>query len=401
MADQTTPIHGTYDIVIIGGAMMGATVAWWLTRHPDFDGRLLVIEADPTYEHAATSHTNSCIRQQFGTEVNIKVSQFGAEFIQNFRAFMADEDAPDIPIQSYGYMYLAGDDHLAGVLRENQTIQSRLGAGTQILTPDQIAEAYPFYNLDGVILGSHNLLNEGYFDGGTIFDWVRRKSRQQGAEWIAARVAGLTRKGDRITGVTLEDGRTIGCGQLVNCAGTRGPGVAAMAGLSLPVEPRRRYTFIFDAEEPLDRDLPLTIDPSGVHVRTDGPTSYLAGCPPDDDPAVDPMDFEIDWSIWEDKVWPAIANRIPAFERIKLRTTWVGHYDFNTLDQNAILGPHPEVTNFHFCNGFSGHGLQQSPAVGRGMAEMLVTGGWRSLDLSDLSYARVAENRPFIEPAVI
>ena len=395
MSDSATPEHSTYDIVIIGGAMMGASIAWWLTRPPGFDGRILVAEPDPSYETAATSHTNSCIRQQFGTEVNVRISQFGAEFIENFKAYMDDADAPDIPIQSYGYMYLAGSEAMADVLRRNQALQRGLGAATRLLTPDEIAADYPFYNLDGVQLGSHNPVNEGYFDGGTIFDWVRRKSRAGGAEWIVNRVAGLTRQGNRITRVTLGDGTSV------NCAGTRAPGIAAMAGLALPIEPRRRYSFVFEAEAPLDRPLPLTIDPSGVHMRSDGGRSYLAGCPPDEDAAVDPADFHLDWSIWEDMVWPAVAARVPAFERAKVRTGWVGHYDFNTLDQNAILGPHPEVTNFHFCNGFSGHGLQQSPAVGRGMAELLTHGAWQSLDLSDLSYARVAEGRPFTEPAVI
>ena len=173
-----------------------------------------------------------------------------------------------------------------------------------------------------------------------------------------------------------------------------------MAGIEIPVEPRKRYTFIFDAENPLDRDLPLTIDPSGVHMRTDG-TYYLAGCPPDDDPAVDYDDFEQDFSIWEEKAWPVIASRIPQFEAIKLINSWAGHYAFNTFDQNAILGPHTEVENFIFVNGFSGHGFQQSPAMGRGTSELIAYGEYRSLDLTPFDYARIAENRPFVEKAVI
>jgi len=401
MTTATAPRHQSYDIVIVGGAMLGASVAWWVTRNPDFDGRLLVIEADPSYEFAATSHTNSCIRQQFGTEINIRMSQFGAEFINNFRDFMADDEAPDIPIQDFGYLYLAGDEAMAEVLRRNHALQARLGAGTRLMTPDEIAADYPFFDLDGVILGAHNPRNEGYFDGGTIFDWCRKKSRQNGAEWLTARVTDLRRSGGRVSHVVLEGGVEVACGQVVNCAGTRAPGVAAMAGLRLPVEPRKRFTFIFEAETPLARDLPLTIDPSGVHMRTDGARTYMAGCPPDEDGPVEDRDFEMDWAIWEDKVWPAAATRVPAFERVKLRSAWAGHYDYNTFDQNALLGPHPEVNNFLFCNGFSGHGLQQSPAVGRGIAEMLVYGEWRSLDLSPLAYARYANGEPLIEPAVI
>lgn len=393
--------NDTYDIVIIGGAIMGSSVAWWTLRDPGFDGRVLVIEPEPGYERAATSLTNSCIRQQFGTEVNIRASQFGAEFVSNFRTYMEDDDAPDIPIWSFGYLYLAQTDGMAEVLRKNQALQSGLGVATRLMRPDEIAETYPFYALDDVILGSHNPVGEGYFDGGTVFDWFRRKSRTKGAEWITARATGLAREGNRITGVMLDSGDSVSCGSVVNCAGTRGPEIARMAGLELPVEPRKRFTFVFEAEDPLPGDLPLTIDPSGIHVRSDGPRTYLAGCRPDVDTAVSPDDFEMDWGIWEDKVWPTLAARVPKFERIRLRTAWAGHYDYNTIDQNAVLGAHPEVENFYFCNGFSGHGLQQSPAVGRGLSELLIHGDWQSLDLSDLSVARIAENRPLIEPAII
>jgi glycine/D-amino acid oxidase-like deaminating enzyme len=146
--------------------------------------------------------------------------------------------------------------------------------------------------------------------------------------------------------------------------------------------------------------LPLTIDPSGVHVRTDG-LYYMAGCPPEDDTAVDPMDFALDHSIWQDKVWPAIATRIPQFEALKLINTWAGHYDYNTLDQNAVLGPHTEVANFLFCNGFSGHGFQQSPAMGRGLAELITHGTYRTLDLTPFGFGRIERGEPFLETAVI
>jgi glycine/D-amino acid oxidase-like deaminating enzyme len=173
-----------------------------------------------------------------------------------------------------------------------------------------------------------------------------------------------------------------------------------MAGMRIPVEPRRRYTFIFDAQTPLDRDLPLTIDPSGVHMRTDG-RYYLCGCPPDADPAAEFDDFHMDEEVWEAKLWPAIAHRVPAFEAVKVINSWIGHYAYNTLDQNAIIGPHTEVANFLFVNGFSGHGFQQSPAMGRGISELVTYGGYRTLDLSDLSYERIAEGRPFLEKAII
>lgn len=397
-----TPTKTSYDVVIIGGAMYGSSVAWWLSRNPDFDGSILVVERDPSYEFSSTSHTNSCIRQQFSNEVNIRISQFGAEFIHGFKEFMADDEAPDILLQSFGYMYLADTETFATSLKDQQKVQASLGAGTKYMSAEEIAEAYPFYNLEDIIGGNHNLINEGYFDGGTIFDWWKKKARAHGAEYVHNAVAAITRNtaGTQVESVTLSSGEVICCGTLVNCSGPRAAATAAMAGIEVPIEPRKRYTYIFAAETPLDRDLPLTIDPSGVHMRTDG-QYYLAGCPPDDDPAVAYDDFISDHSLWEQKVWPALATRVPAFEAVKLINSWVGHYAFNTFDQNAVVGAHTQLSNFIFVNGFSGHGLQQSPAFGRAVAEWVAYGEYRTIDISAFGFERIEQQVAFLEKAVI
>lgn len=397
------PAKTSYDVVIVGGAMLGSSVAWFTANNPDFNGSILVVERDPTYEFTSTSHTNSCMRQQFSAQINVQISQFAAEFVKNFRSFMGDDPrVPDVVLQSYGYMYLADTEEFADTLRENQKIQSDLGAGTKFMTADEIKRDYPFYHLDDIIGANHNLIDEGYFDGNTLFDWWKRSAREKGVEYVTNEVVAITRNtpGSRIESVTLKSGEIIPCGTIVNASGPRASLTAAMAGIDIPVEPRKRYTFIFDAETPLDRDLPLTIDPSGIHFRTDG-QYYLAGCPPDEDPAVDHDDFTQDHSIWEEKVWPAIATRIPQFEAIKLINSWAGHYAFNTLDQNAIVGPHSTIENFFFVNGFSGHGFQQSPAMGRGISEWITYGAYRSLDLSPFSFTRIERGEPFLEKAVI
>ena len=389
-----------YDVVIVGGAIYGASVAFHLASDPDFDGSVLVVERDPTYRFASTSHTNSCIRQQFSDPLNVRISQYGAEYVLNFRERSGMADAPALRLHSFGYMYLADTPAFAAALKQAQLLQASLGAGTRHMTPDQIAADYPFYNLDGIIAANHNTVNEGYFDGGTLFDWWKRGAKRAGVTFITDEVTGMTTTADRVTAVQLASGAEVACRWVVNASGPRAARTAAMAGISLPVEPRKRYTYVFQAETPLDRDLPLTIDPSGVHVRTDG-RYYMAGGHPDHDPGVDPDDFAFDHTLWEDKIWPAIATRIPAFERVKVVNEWVGHYAYNTLDQNAVVGPHPEVANFVFVNGFSGHGLQQSPALGRGMAEWITHGAWRTLDLSPLGYGRIAAGRPVIEKAII
>ncbi|MGB5863469.1 MAG: FAD-binding oxidoreductase [Sulfitobacter sp.] len=396
-----TPTRKSYDVIIVGGAVYGSAVAWWLTQMHGFDGKVLVIERDPTYRFASTSHTNSCIRQQFSNATNIKVSQFGATFIRNFRDFMGgNPEVPHLTLQSYGYMYLADTPEFAETLRQSQAVQHALGAATKHMSRDDINRAYPFYQLDDILAANHNLVDEGYFDGGTMFDWFKRSARANGVEYIHAEVTDMTRIGPAVQSVTLGCGTQIVCGTLVNASGPRAAATARMADLDIPVVPRKRYTFIFDAAQPLDRDLPLTIDPSGVHMRSEG-KYYLAGCPPDIDPDVPFDDFAFDHSLWENKVWPTIANRIPQFEAIKVINEWVGHYAYNTLDQNALLGRAEACPNFIFVNGFSGHGLQQSPAMGRGIAELIAYGEYRSLDLQAFDVNRVTTGRHFLETAVI
>ena len=400
---STDPAHDAYDVVIVGGGIMGAATAWFLTDDPDFQGRVLVLDRDPTYAQASTSHTNSCMRQQFSTELNIRISQFAAEFVTDLRARMGDDaDVADVAIRNFGYLYLAADEGMAATLRANAAVQRAAGTPTRLMTPDEILAAYPFYALDDILLGSINTRDEGYWDGASVFDAWRRQSRRRGVDYVAAEVAGIEMASpSRVGALRLSDGRRIACGQVVNACGPRAAGFAAMAGIDLPVEPRKRLTWIFRAERPLDRDLPLTIDPSGVHVRENGAGTYMCGGHPDDDPAAGHDDFDVPQGFFEDHVWPVLAARVPAFEAIRVTSEWAGHYSVNTLDHNAVLGPHPEISNFLFLNGFSGHGLQQSPAMGRGTAEWLVHGGYRTLDLSSFHYDRIVAGRPILETAVI
>ncbi|MEL7091590.1 MAG: FAD-binding oxidoreductase [Pseudomonadota bacterium] len=395
-------VKAAYDVVIIGGAIMGSSAAWFLTDNADFDGSVLVIERDLTYDACSTAHTNSCMRQQFSTELNVRISQFAAEFYQNMRDRMGgDVDVPQNRVQNFGYMYLADTQAFADTLIANQKVQAAAGAGTRIMTRDEIAAAYPFYRLDDILLGSHNTVDEGYFDGAAMFDAWRRQARARGVDYVQGEVVGIDVQGGRIARVKLGSGQTIACGQVVNATGPRAARTAAMAGIDLPVEPRKRFTYLFKAERPLARPLPLTIDPSGVHMREVGGGTYMAGGYVQPDLAVDPDDFEMDHAVWMEHVWPVIATRVPAFEAVKVTAEWAGHYAFNTFDQNAILGPHPEIANFIFLNGFSGHGLQQSPAMGRGTAEWLTYGAYRTLDLSPFHYDRVVADAPILERAVI
>jgi glycine/D-amino acid oxidase-like deaminating enzyme len=344
------------------------------------------------------------MRQQFSGDLNVRISQFAADFVKNLPRYMDNDDrVPDLSIRSFGYMYLADNEGFADVLRESQKVQLDAGAATQLMTPDQIKMAYPFYNVDDIVLGSINLVDEGFWDATAVFDWWRKSARERGVEYIENEVVAVNKNasGSRVESVTLKSGEVIACGQVLNASGPRADITARMAGIEVPVEPRKRFSWIFSAEQPLDRDLPLTIDPSGVHVRENGGGTYQCGGHSDIDPAVDPDDFIMDHSIWENHVWPILATRIPQFEAIKVQSEWAGHYAYNTFDHNAILGPHMEVGNLFFLNGFSGHGLQQSPAMGRGTAEIMVHGKYQTLDMTQFHFDRIPAGRKIIEKAII
>ena len=401
---EKNPKRSAYDVIIIGGAIMGSSAAWFLSQNPDFNGSILVVEKDQNYEFCSTAHTTSCMRQQFSTKLNVQISQFAADFVLNLQEYMVDKiRIPKLKINSFGYMYLADDVSFAETLKDNQKIQIEAGAATELLSPTEIKLRYPFYNVEDIILGSINLVNEGYWDSMAVFDCWRNKAQENGVEYIENQVVDIikNKSGDRIKSIKLRSGELIAGENFVNASGPRAAFTSKMAGIDIPVEPRKRYSWIFKAEKPLDRQLPLTIDPSGIHVRENGGGTYQAGGHGVEDPAVDFDDFSMDHDLWEEKVWPILAHRIPNFESIKLMHDWAGHYSMNTLDQNAIVGPHNEVQNFFFLNGFSGHGTQQAPAMGRAVSELLTYGAYQTLDMTPLHYERLMKGNRLVEKAII
>lgn len=399
---DTTPKTNAYDVVIIGGATMAANAAWFLASNPDFKGKVLIVEPDPTFAKAQTGASNNCMRQQFANPINVRIGQFAAEFVKNFRANLGGDPAvPHLSIRSFGYLYLSDTPVLTEVLMRDQAVQAANGAGTRMVSAAEIAALYPFYKLDDIQSGSLNTRDEGYYNAPLMVEWLIRKSLERGVEYIRNRVTAIGREGDRVTSVTLASGEVIGAGHVVNAAGTRAGEVATLAGLKLDIQPKRRYTYVFRAKQPLDRDLPLTIDPTGVHFRQFG-DDYLIGCPPmGPDDTMAPDDFSAEEGIWEKKLHPIVSNRIPQFKEVEIVDFWMGHYDYNTFDYNVVIGPHDRVGNFHFINGSSGHGSQQGPAVGRGVAEQIIYGSFKSMDLTSFLYARFAKGERVVERAVI
>jgi FAD-dependent oxidoreductase domain-containing protein 1 len=394
----TKPDHA--DVVIVGGAIVGSAVATFLRRRADWHGRVVVVERDPTFRTSSTTLSAASIRLQFSTPLNIEISRFGVEVIKHLDTWLgvAGEPEPEVDFVEGGYLFLASAAGMP-ILESNHAVQREHGVNVALLTPMELQTRFPWMNTDDVVGGSLGLADEGWFDAYALLQAFRRKARSLGAEEVAGEVVEIERDGDRATGVRLADGRRITADWVVNAAGPRAAGVAAMAGLELPVSPRKRMVFHFDCRTRVES--PLTIDTSGVYFRPEGP-NYIAGSSPHgEQPDPDTFDLEVDRSWFEDIIWPAIAHRVPAFEAIRLLDAWAGHYEVNTLDHNAVIGPHPEVPNFLFANGFSGHGLQQAPAAGRALSEWIATGDYETIDVRALGYERVARNEPYEELNVI
>ena len=386
----------TFDVLIVGGAIMGATAAYFLTLDPAFRGRVAVVERDPTFTYSSTTLSAASLRQQFSIPENIRMSLFGLEFLKSAKERFGDVD---LAWHEGGYLILASEAGLP-VLQANHRVQKAEGADIDLLDPAALKATFPWLNIEDLAAGAYGRSGEGWFDAHAFLQAVRTAAKAQGAHFITGEVVAITREGNRVTGATLADGRRIGCGVLVNAAGPRGGRVAAMAGIELPVEGKKRCVFVVHCRTPLPK-LPLLVDPSGFYIRPEG-AYQICGAPPaeDNDPDAD-GDFEVDWSIFEEGIWPPLAHRIPAMEELKVVRAWAGHYEMNLLDHNAVIGPHPEVTNFYFMNGFSGHGLQQAPAAGRAIAEWIVHGRSVSLDLGVFSYERIAAGRPHAELNII
>lgn len=377
------------DVVIVGGGVMGSSIAYHLRSDPNFTGRVVVVERDPSYARASSALSASSIRQQFSTPLNIHLSRYGIGFLRRAPELLG----VDLGLKEPGYLFLASP---AGepVLRANHAIQKGEGCAVELLDPAALKARFPWISDEGVVLASHGIANEGWFDGPALMQAFRRKARDLGVAYVADEVFSFD-----MDGVTLKEGGRLEARTVVLAAGPWSGAVAARSGIALPVEPRRRSVFVFDVREAPGLT-PLTIDPSGTWFRPEG-RFYIGGTTPADgnDPAAAPL--EVQHEEWDEMVWPVLAARVPAFEAAKVVNSWAGHYEYNTFDQNGIVGRHPERENLIFATGFSGHGIQQSPAVGRAVAELIVHGSYRTLDLGPFGYERISAGRPIRELNVV
>lgn len=377
---------------------MGSAVAYFLSEHESFDGDILVVEADPTYERASTPLSGGSFRQQFSNELNIKASQFALDFIDDWHdRTHVEGHAPDLGFVDTGYLFLIDEPRL-GDFEASHHVQRDCGAPVRLLSPSDLGVEFPHINSAGLVAASLGQ-REGTLDPWAFMRGFSLRARSHGVEYVHDQVIGIDVADHTVRSVRLACGATINCSRVVNCAGVRANELADMVGLGVPIEARSRTSFVFDCREPIEGQFPLTIDTSGVHVRREG-HQYLSGAVPTDDRAVDPNNTKARVGEFEELIWPALSARIPQFDQISLRASWGGHYAYNTLDHNMIVGVSP-IGGFYFCNGFSGHGLQQAPAVGRAIAEMIVHGSYQTLDFGPLGFDRILANKPVVESNII
>jgi glycine/D-amino acid oxidase-like deaminating enzyme len=325
------------------------------------------------------------------------MSQFSIDFYKDFAKHVGvDGVAPDVQWRQGGYLFVVGPGH-HGVLQEQHATQCSLGARTELLDRDALARRYPWMKTDDLALG---LLSpeDGWLDPNSVLQGFRKKAQAMGVEFVRDRVVDLYTRGKRVVEVELGSGARIVPGAAVNAAGTWATSIAALAGMHLPVNPMRRFEHYVEIAAELP-PMPLIKDPDRLVIRPEG-KGYSVGLVRSDEPRGMSFDVDPDW--FQDVVWPACAERIPAFEALKLKREWAGLYDENELDGNMILGNWPgQLDNFFVACGFSGHGLMHTPAVGRALAELIVKGRFETLDLARMGYQRVLDNAPYRETGII
>lgn len=373
----------TSDVVIVGGSVVGSSVAWHL-REEGFTGRILVIERDPSYRRASAALAMGGIRQQFCTPVTVQMVQFSVELWKTFdRRMTTSTHTPRVWFRQRGYLFLA-DAATAPRLMARYEAERRAGAVVELLAPDAIRHLVPDLMLDDIVFGMFGS-QDGYGSPREVLFGFQHAAEARGVEYVAGEVTRVERSGDRVSAVILADGARIATPIVVNAAGPWGGQLAAAAGVSVPVEPVRQMLFRCALAQHWPYRFPMVIDPGGVHWRHDDPTEpemtdgiILAFTRWDEKPG---ENFDADEARWEGEFKPALVKRVPSLRDVSDVRGWAGLYEM-TPDHNPVLGEHPSLGGFIFANGFSGHGLMMSPATGHIVSELIRLGISQTFDIT-------------------
>lgn len=382
-----------YDILIVGGGIIGSSIAYNL-MNDEFNGKVVVFEKDPTYEFSSTTLSAGGIRQQFSKEVNIRISRYGVQFYEKFDEAMAvDGEKAHSEFRQRGYLFLANERNWP-LMKRYHELQTQLGVEVELLSAEDTLKIFPDLNIDGLV-GASFSKRDGYLDPyGTLQGYIK-KARNLGVNYVHDEVTGIMKDGHRVTGVMTKKGYRYNGSIVVNAAGPWAAGVGRMAGVDLPVDPVRVLSYVFQPSKIFTYDLPMVIDLTGLYFRHETGKVIMAGKLNMEEPPG--FNFDAEKTFFTQEMWPILANRVPVFDRLRLIKGWAGLLDMNSLDNNALLGKHPEIKGFYMAVGFSGHGFQQAPAVGKAMSELIRLGRYETIDMSPLNYERLTSGKLLAE----
>lgn len=387
----------TFDIIIIGGGVIGSSIAYHLAND-GFNGRIAVFEKDPTYEKASTVLSVGGIRRQFSTEVNVRICQYSLSFYREFSERMeVDGERPEIDFKPRGYLFL-GNERNWPLLVKHQAFQRSLGVETQLLTLEETLKIIPDLYTDDLI-GSSFSPGDGYMDPHSTLQGFIKKAKHLGVTYLYQEVVEILREGNRLEGVRTIDRTRYLSPIVINAAGPYAGEIGRMVGVEIPVVPVRRMVYLVRPPKLFEYDLPLTIDPSGVYFLHETGRQILTGKSRKEEPPG--FNFSWDRQYFQEEIWPSLAHRIPLLNELKLVSGWAGLYEINQWDFNGIIGRHPEISGFFMAVGFSGHGFQQAPAAGKALSELIRLGRYETVDVSPLGYERILEGRKVLEEEVI
>ncbi|MEC5426046.1 FAD-binding oxidoreductase [Virgibacillus sp. C22-A2] len=383
------------DIIIIGGGVIGSSIAFNLLND-GYNGSISIFEKDNIYEFSSTPRSAGGIRQLFTTAINIQISRYSLKKYMTFSHDMAiGNEAAKIDFKQHGYLFLSKSENMEQLDKQNR-LQKSFGVPSELLSREDLLSIIPELNIED-LSGGLFCQEDGYLDPYSVMQGYIRKAKQLGASYINEEVESIITEGQNISGVQLANGDTYKAPIVINCAGPWAPELSSKIGMPIPVVPLKRQIIQFDIAEELTCDLPLTVDPTGVYFRHEGKT-LISGFSEEVKPGID---FRWKRSFFLDQLWPVLSHRIPNFERAKILTGWAGMYSYNTVDQNAIIGEHPRLNGYYLACGFSGHGMQQAPAVGKGLSELVLKGRYETIDLAPLRFERFDEKELIIEGAIV
>ncbi|XP_052094541.1 FAD-dependent oxidoreductase domain-containing protein 1-like isoform X1 [Mytilus californianus] len=423
------------DILVIGGGLVGNSVAYWLKKRNPKGVNVTIVERDYGYTRASSMLSAGGIRHQFSLQENIQMSMFTTDFIRNIREHLSvlDHEPPDVQFHHQGYMFLANKEQ-AENLETCVKLQRELGAKIELMSREKISQKFPWVNLEGIEMASYGTQGEGWFDPWLLLKAFRQKNVNNEVTYVKGEVVGFQQTNNpgshigsstdfqTLNNIDIKDEEgnlhQMHFSLVINCAGAWAGEIAEMAGIGpgkdvfsipLPVEPRKRFVYVIHCPNGPGLEAPLTVDTNGVYFRREGLGGcYICGLSPEEvlndqseDKEPDISNLDVDYNFFEEKVWPKLAYRYPQFEKIKLKSAWAGYYDYNYVDQNLIIGPHPKFRNFWFANGMSGHGVQQSVAIGRAIGELFYDHEYTSIDLSRFCFDRIMYDEPVMENFIV